>query len=115
MNLYRAQRALALIVGVLLAFCSLVVFPLAHFALEGSNLQVFGEKASILWALHGWAFMIYVVASFMLARRAGWSPQFTVLVLAAGLIPLLIFWVEHKVTQKLRAEQPQLVEATARS
>ena len=32
----------------------------------------------------------------------------TIVALAAGLIPLLIFWVEHKVTQRLRAEHPEL-------
>ena len=31
--------------------------------------------------------------------------------LVAGLVPLLIFWVEHKVTQRLRAEHPELVSA----
>ena len=113
MKLYPTQRVLALVVGVLLAFCSLVALPLKYLATEGSDLQTFGENASIMWAVHGWAFMIYVVASFLLARRAGWTPAFTVLVLAAGLVPLLIFWVEHKVTQRLRAENPELVPSNA--
>lgn len=113
MKLYPAQRVLALVVGVLLAFCSLVALPLKYLATEGSGLQTFGENASIMWAVHGWVFMIYVVVSFLLARRAGWSLPFTVLVLAAGLVPLLIFWVEHKVTQKLTAEHPELVSSSA--
>jgi len=112
-KLYPAQRVLALVVGVLLAFCSLVALPLKYLATEGSSLQTFGENASIMWAVHGWVFMIYVVVSFLLARRAGWSLPFTVLVLAAGLVPLLIFWVEHKVTQKLAAEHPELVSPSA--
>ena len=29
--------------------------------------------------------------------------------LAAGLVPLLIFWVEHRVTLKLQAEHPELL------
>ena len=33
--------------------------------------------------------------------------------LVAGLIPLLIFWVEHRVTQRLRAEHPELVTRDA--
>lgn len=107
MKLYPAQRVLALVVGVLLAFCSLVALPLKYLAAEGSGLQTFGEDASIMWAVHGWVFMVYVVVSFLLARRAGWSVQFTLLVLAAGLVPLLIFWVEHVVTTKLRAEHPE--------
>ena len=31
----------------------------------------------------------------------------------AGLIPLLIFWVEHKVNLKVRAENPELVAPSA--
>jgi integral membrane protein len=113
-KLYRTQRALALTVGVLLAFCSLVALPLKYLALDGSSLQTFGENASIMWAVHGWVFMVYVVASFMLARRAGWTIPFTLLVLVAGLVPLLIFWVEHRVTAKLRSEQPELVSPSSR-
>ena len=108
-KLFNAYRVLALLVGVLLAFCSLVALPLKYLAAEGSNLQQFGESASILWVAHGWAFMIYVVVAFLLSRKAGWTVGFTVVALAAGLIPLLIFWVEHRVTQKMRAEHPELV------
>jgi integral membrane protein len=108
-KLYSVQRALALVVGVLLAFCALVAMPLKYLAADGSSLQSFGETASIMWVAHGWLFMAYVVASFLLARKAGWTIGFTVLVLAAGLVPLLIFWVEHLVTLKLKAEHPELV------
>ena len=31
--------------------------------------------------------------------------------LVAGLVPLLIFWVEHQVTQQVRAEHPELAAA----
>ena len=56
MKLYPAQRVLAMVVGVLLAFCSLVALPLKYLAADGSSLQTFGENASILWAVHGWVF-----------------------------------------------------------
>jgi len=103
-KLFGAYRVLAFIVGVLLAFCALVAFPAEHFAAQGSGLQDFGQKASIMWAVHGWVFIIYVVVAFFLARRAEWSIPFTLLVLVAGLVPLLIFYVEHVVTQRIRAE-----------
>ncbi|HEY0948560.1 DUF3817 domain-containing protein [Nocardioides sp.] len=111
-NLFNTYRVLAMIVGVLLAFCALVAAPLKYLATEDSSLQNFGEAASILWVVHGWVFMIYVVVAFLLARRARWTIGFTVLMLVAGLIPLLIFWVEHRVTQKVRAESPELVGST---
>lgn len=111
-KLFPTYRVLALVVGVLLAFCSLVAFPTKYFAADGSDLQQFGEAASIMWVFHGWVFMIYVVVAFLLSRRAGWSTGFTILTLVAGLIPLLIFWVEHRVVVRVRAEyQDALVTA----
>ncbi len=109
MKLFNTYRVLAFIVGILLAFCSFVALPLRYIPAEGSDLQQLGEKLSILWVAHGWAFMIYVVVAFLLSRRARWSIGFTLVALIAGLVPLLIFWVEHKVTQKVRAENPELV------
>ena len=103
-NLFTAYRWLALVVGVLLAFGSLVVLPLKYLAAEGSSIQEFGDTASIVWVIHGWVFMVYVVVAFLLARRSGWAWQFTGLVLVAGLVPLLIFWVERWVTERFRAE-----------
>ena len=107
-NLFTAYRWLAPIVGVLLAFCSLVALPLKYLLTDGTGLQEFGETASVMWTVHGWVFMIYVVVAFLLARRAGWSLAFTGLVLVAGLVPLLIFWVERRVAQRLREEHPEL-------
>lgn len=108
MKLFPAYRVLALVVGVLLAVCALVAAPLKYLATEGSGLQTFGEDASILWLVHGWVFMVYVVVAFFLARRAGWTVGFTLLMLVAGLIPLLIFWVERQVVIKVRAETPEI-------
>jgi integral membrane protein len=107
-RLFTSYRVLAFVVGVLLAFCALVALPLKYLATEGGDLQRFGESASIMWVAHGWVFMIYVVVTFLLSRRAGWSAPFTVLTLAAGLIPLIIFWVERRVVAKVRAEHPEL-------
>jgi integral membrane protein len=107
-GLLATYRVLAIIVGVLLAFCSLVALPLKYLLTEGSTLQQFGEDASIMWLFHGWIFMVYVVVAFLLARKAGWTVGFTILALAAGLIPLLIFWVERRVVHKLKAENPDL-------
>ena len=60
-GLFVAYRVLAMVVGVLLAFCSLIVFPARHFAAEGSSLQQFGETWSILWVVHGWVFGAFAV------------------------------------------------------
>jgi len=108
-KLFQTYRVLAFIVGILLAFCSFVALPLRYIPAEGSDLQQLGETLSILWVAHGWMFMAYVVVTFLLSRKLKWSITFTLLNLVAGLVPLLIFWVEHKVVQKVRAENPELV------
>ena len=72
-RLFVSYRVLAYVVGVLLAFCSLVALPLKYLATEGSGIQQFGEDASIMWLFHGWIFMVYVVVAFLLSRRADWS------------------------------------------
>ena len=107
-RLFTAYRVLAIIVGVLLAFCALVALPLKYLAAEGSPLQTFGADASILWVAHGWVFIVYVVVSFLLWRQTRWSLPFAVLVLVSGLIPLVIFYVERVVTRRIRAEHPEL-------
>ena len=113
-RLFLAYRNLAMVVGVLLAVCSLVALPLKYLATDGSDVQQLGEDLSILWLFHGWIFMIYVVVAFLLSRRADWSVQFTLLVLVAGLVPLLIFYVERVVTRKIRAEHAdELTPSTA--
>ena len=103
-KLFPTYRVLAFVVGVLLAFCALVALPTKYLATDGSDLQQFGESASIMWVFHGWIFMIYFVVAFLLARRFAWSARFTILTLVAGLIPLLIFWVERRVTARVNEE-----------
>jgi len=110
-KLFWAYRVLAIVVGILLAFCSLVVLPSRYLARDGSSLQRFGETWSILWAVHGWVFIVYVVVSFLLWRQTRWTFPFALLVLVAGLIPLVIFWVERVVTRRIRAEHPELAPA----
>ena len=114
-KLFTAYRVLAILVGVLLAFCALVAMPLKYLATQGTGLQHFGEQASIMWVAHGWVFIIYVVVSFLLWRQTRWTLPFAILVLASGLIPLVIFYVERVVSRKIREEHPDLVSVTSRA
>ena len=97
-------RILALVVGVLLV--ALAVGMVGKYGLtEGTEAQHLGEQVTSVVALvHGWIYIVYVVVAFVLSRRAGWSLGFLVVLLVAGLIPVMIFFVEHRVMQKLRAE-----------
>ncbi|MGD9962009.1 DUF3817 domain-containing protein [Nocardioides sp.] len=108
-RLFTTYRVLAIIVGVLLVFGAFVALPLRYLTTEGSDLQQLGETLSLVWVVHGWVYIAYVVVAFLFARGARWTIPFTLLMLVAGLIPVLIFWVEHRVTQRTRQEHPELV------
>jgi len=111
-NLFTTYRVLAIIVGILLTVLVFVAMPLKYLTTDGTSLQDFGtELTSIVGVVHGWFYIAYFVVSFFLARRSRWDLGFTALVLLAGLVPILIFWVEHKVTQRVRRENPGLAPA----
>ena len=63
-----------------------------------------------MWTAHGYLYMVYLVTAFMLAVRARWSVVKTLLVMAAGTIPLMSFVAERRVT---RAEQAAVERAAA--
>ena len=99
-KLFNAYRFLAYIVGtMLLAGCAMSV--LAHFWTEGSGPQQFGERFLAVWMAHGFAYMAYVVVGFALWRRERWTVVFALTMFVAGLIPVLIFWVEKQVEHKV--------------
>ncbi|MER7558853.1 DUF3817 domain-containing protein [Nocardioides sp. NPDC126508] len=99
-KLFSTYKVLAYVVGVLLlvgTICSLFKYLLP----EGNALQSFGETMTPLWVAHGWVFIIYVIVAFLLTQKARWTiPEF-LLMMIAGLIPGLIFWVERRVADRI--------------
>ncbi|MGA9749929.1 MAG: DUF3817 domain-containing protein [Nocardioides sp.] len=113
-------QVMANVVGVLLVVLILVGVPLANFDgtsmwhlfpstpaiwLEGSSAHALGEAiTTYLGVAHGWLYMIFLVAAFLLSRKAGWSLVFTLTTLACGTVPLLSFWAERRATRAVRAQ-----------
>lgn len=108
-KLFNLYRPLAYIVGVLL----IGVYVYSAFDIFGSTTDSFRHSLeNYQWILevHGVAFMIYAVVAFMLSRRAGWTLRFLVVLLLAGCIIGLIFWVERLVEERVR---PWIAEEAA--
>jgi integral membrane protein len=116
-GLFKTYRVLAFVVGVLLLVGTVgFVLKYAHVVHEdlisdGSGLQQLGEDLTPVWLVHGWVYMVYVVVAFVLTQRAGWPLPRFLLMMVAGLVPALIFWVERRVTVQLREEHPELANA----
>ena len=108
-GLFSVYRVLAFVVGVLLIVMVFIGMPLKYFFDQGTSAQTAGDNiVGLVGVTHGMLYMVYVVTAFLLAARARWSLPFTVLALAAGVIPILIFWVERQVSHRMHEQHPEL-------
>ena len=53
---------------------------------------------------HGFIYMVYLVATALLGFKVGWSLTKMVLVMLAGCVPFLSFWVERRVARQVESE-----------
>lgn len=91
----RAYRFMAYLTGTMLIILCFVGIPL----------QVFGHDdviAKVVGTIHGVLYIIYLVVAFTMTRlvRMRTASVGTVIVLAAGTIPVLTFVVERWVTRR---------------
>ena len=92
-------RVMAYVVGVMLLVLVFVAVPLRYAA-------GVPEVSAVVSPLHGFLYIVYLVAAFDLALKARWTAKGTVLVLLAGVVPFVSFWAERRVTARVRAGQP---------
>jgi len=90
-------RVMAFIVGTALLLLVFVAIPLQYWAHQKLT-------AEIVAPIHGYLYIVYLVAAADLARRARWKLGRILLVVAAGFVPFLAFIVEHRVYQQMQAE-----------
>lgn len=88
-------RVMAWVVGCWLLLLVLVAMPLKYAADSPGLVKVVGPA-------HGFLYMVYLLATLDLARRAGWTPLKAVAVMLAGTVPLLSFVVERRITSEVQ-------------
>jgi integral membrane protein len=87
---------MAYVVGVGLATLVFVGLPLQYgFGHPGLDKYV--------GAIHGIFYIVYLVAALDLARRARFSIADMLMMIGAGLLPILAFVIERRVTKAVRA------------
>lgn len=91
----RAYRVMAYVTGTMLIVLCFVGIPLQVFA--GND-----AVAKVVGTLHGFLYIVYLVVAFTMTRlvRIRTASLTTVIVLAAGTIPVLTFVVERWVTRR---------------
>ena len=92
-------RVMAYVVGVMLLVLVFVAVPLRYAA-------GVPEVSKIVSPVHGFLYIVYLVAAFDLALKARFTAKGTVLVLLAGVVPFVSFWAERRVSLRVRAGQP---------
>jgi integral membrane protein len=90
-------RIIAYVVGIGLLVLVFVGVPLNHLAHQPAVVAFVGP-------VHGFLYIVYLLAAVDLAFRCRWPLPRTVLVMLAGTIPFLSFVAERKVTHLLHGE-----------
>jgi integral membrane protein len=90
-------RVMAYTVGVMLILLVFVGMPLQYFA---DNSTVVG----IVGPLHGFLYIVYLLAAADLFRRIRWPIAQLIWVILAGLVPFVAFIVERRVTRRVEAQ-----------
>ncbi len=84
---------MAYVVGVMLLVLCLVAMPLKY-------LGDIPEVVDVVAPLHGFLYILYVLACLDLAFRRRWSLVRTGLILLGGAVPFLSFVLERKVVRE---------------
>ena len=91
-------RVMAYVTGVLLIVLFFVAVPLKLFAHNG-------VLSTIIGIPHGMVcYPLYLLTTFDLYRRVRWPLSKMVLIVLAGIIPFLTFYVERRVVAELREQ-----------
>lgn len=85
-------RIVANVVGVVLVVFILIAVPLRYLGGEPRLSQSISP-------VHGFFYLVYLGTTVDLSRRVGWSLRRTVLVMLAGTVPFLSFFVERRMTR----------------
>ncbi len=95
-------RIMAWVTGVVLA--ALTVWLVVGYGfLDYANTESKPGLYSLLWMLHGWLYVVYLIVGVDLAFRVRYSVLRTIAILVAGTIPFASFFAEALVHKDLEA------------
>ncbi len=94
-------RVMAYLTGTLLILLFFVAVPVQLFAHNDILSRVIGMPHGMI------CYPLYLLTTFDLYRRVRWPLSKVVLIVLAGVIPFLTFWVERRIVAELRdSESP---------
>lgn len=108
----KRYRVMALIVGTglaLLCFVGIPVQVVGHYVDHVGSWPLASKwpwtsVAAIIGPIHGFAYIVYLLACLDLAGRARLRPGQLLAMVASGLLPLLAFYTERRVVKRVEAQ-----------
>lgn len=100
MNVKKAweiYRALAILVGTVLATLTFIAMPYRYLIAKE---EIFAY--SLAWMIHGYLFPLYVISTFVLSLKLNWPIGKTILIMLAGTVPLMSFYTERKIAIEVK-------------
>ncbi|MDX6739475.1 DUF3817 domain-containing protein [Actinocorallia sp. A-T 12471] len=88
-------RVLATVVGIMLLLLCFVAVPLRYIWDNPG-------PSGIISPIHGFLYMVYLVASFDLYTKASWPLKKMAVMVSAGLVPFLAFFIERRIVADAR-------------
>ncbi|MCD0448593.1 DUF3817 domain-containing protein [Actinocorallia sp. API 0066] len=88
-------RVLATVVGIMLLLVCFVGMPLRY-------IWDIPEASAVISPIHGFLYMVYLAISFDLYSKAGWPLKKIGVMVSAGLIPFLAFFIERRIVADAR-------------
>lgn len=95
----RRYRVMAIVVGTLLLVLVCVAIPLQYAAGKPA-------MAGVVAPLHGACYVVYLVTVADLARRARFRLRDLAVMVGAGFVPGLAFFVERRITARFQVAEP---------
>lgn len=96
-KLWKFYRGMALLVGTVLAILVFIAMPY-RYLIAGVETTWY----ALAWQAHGYIFPVYVIATFLLSQKLKWNFTKIGLVMIAGTVPLMSFFVERRIAQEIK-------------
>lgn len=88
-------RVMAWVVGTLLVLLTLVAMPLKY-------IWDYGGMVTVVGVAHGWLYAVLLITVVDLGFRVKWHWGWYLAIAAAGTVPFLSFYAEHRATKYVR-------------
>ncbi len=96
-------RIMAFITGSFLLLLTTVTIVKYAGRAAGWENETFLGAATLIGIVHGWIFIVYVAACFDVWRRAAWTLGRLATMVLGGIVPVMSFVVERRVSRELAA------------